>query len=256
MKIATWNVNSIRARLDRLLPWIDANRPDVMCLQETKVENESFPAAELLERGYHAAIHGQRTYNGVAILAREPPTDLLRGFGDGGDDTQARFLVARAAGVRVASVYVPNGQAVGTAKFVYKLDWLGRWRRWLDAHASPDEALALCGDFNVAPADLDVHDPAAWKDQLHCHPDERAALAAVRGFGVSDLFRQRNPALRAFSWWDYHQLAFARDNGLRIDHIFATAPLAARCLSARIDRDARKGQQPSDHAPVIAEFAD
>jgi exodeoxyribonuclease-3 len=236
--------------------WLDANRPDVACLQETKVEDESFPFAELAERGWVAAIHGQRSYNGVAILAREAPTDVVRGFADGTDDPQARFMVARVGGVRVASVYVPNGEAVGTAKFAYKLSWMRRWRAWLDAHATPGEPLAICGDFNVAPDDRDVHDPRLWKDRIHCHPDERRALAHVRAFGLTDLFRAKNPDQKLFTWWDYRQLAFPKNHGLRIDHIDVTAPLVARCLSVRIDREARKGAEPSDHAPVIAELSD
>jgi exodeoxyribonuclease-3 len=254
MKVATWNVNSIRARLDRLVVWLDAHRPDVACLQETKVEDGAFPVAELAERGWVAAFFGQRTYNGVAIVARQAPTEVVRGFGDGVDDGQARFIMARVAGIRVASVYVPNGEAVGNAKFAYKLDWMRRWRRFLDAHTGADEPMAMCGDFNVAPADLDVHDPALWAGKIHCHPDERAALLEVRAFGLADLYRLKNPTDKQFSWWDYRQLAFPRNHGLRIDHIDATAALAARCLSVRIDRDARKGHEPSDHAPVIAEF--
>ena len=256
--LATWNVNSIRARLERLVTWLNARRPDVVCLQETKVSDDDFPTAELREAGYAAAIFGQRTYNGVAILAREMPTDVARGFHDDTEDSQSRFMVATAATpagpVRVASTYVPNGGEVGTAKFVYKLEWMRRWKVWLQTYVSTGVPLFLCGDFNVAPEGRDVHDPVAWAGQVLCHPDERAALAAIRACGFEDLFRRLNPDLTAFSWWDYRQLAFPRNHGLRIDHIYAPASMADRCRSVVIDRDVRKGKLPSDHAPVIAEF--
>jgi exodeoxyribonuclease-3 len=267
-KIATWNVNSIRARLDRLLAWLDTRRPDVVCLQETKVADDDFPIAELRQAGYAAEIFGQRTYNGVAILTRTPPAgvvrgldDLVRGFGDSADDPQCRFMVATVVTngepLRVASVYVPNGGAVGTDKFAYKLEWLRRWSSWLEATAASGPPLLLCGDFNIAPEDRDVCDPVAWAGQVLCHPDERAALAAIRACapGFDDLFRRLNPDLNAFSWWDYRQLAFPRNQGLRIDHIYGSPPLAARCRGVIIDRETRKGKLPSDHAPVIAEFA-
>ena len=255
--IATWNVNSIRARLERLLAWLDTRRPDVVCLQETKVADDDFPVAELQAAGYAAAIFGQRTYNGVAILSRlGAPTDIVRGFGDEVVDPQSRFMVATAdtpvGPVRVATVYVPNGGAVGTDKFSYKLEWMRRWKAWLEARATGGLPLVVCGDFNVAPEDRDVHNPVAWSGQVLCHPDERAALAAIRGCGFEDLFRRLNPDLTAFSWWDYRQLAFPHNHGLRIDHIYAPASIAARCRSVIIDRDARKGKLPSDHAPVIA----
>ena len=265
--VATWNVNSIRARLERLLVWLESRRPDVVCLQETKVADADFPTAELRQAGYAGEIFGQRTYNGVAILTRVSTTgsavglsDVVRGFGDGGDDSQCRFLMATLATatgpLRVASVYVPNGGAVGTDKFVYKLEWLRRWRSWLQTHASSGPPLLLCGDFNIAPEDVDVYDPVAWQGQVLCHPDERAALAAIRecGSGFDDLFRRFNPQSTAFSWWDYRQLCFPKNKGLRIDHIYASAPLVELCRAVSIDRETRKGKLPSDHAPVLAEF--
>ncbi len=254
MKIATWNVNSIRKRLDRVIAWLAEHRPDVLCLQETKVEDSAFPRAEIEAAGYHVLCYGQRTYNGVALLGREPFCDPVMGFGDGGDDGQARFLVASVGDIKVGSVYVPNGQAVGSEKFRYKLDWLSRWRRWLDANANPSSQLVLCGDLNVAPDDRDVHDPLAWKDQILCHPDERAALAEVRGWGLTDAFRLHNQDAGHFTWWDYRQLAFPKNLGLRIDLVLCSARLAERSISATIDRNSRKGKEPSDHAPVIAEF--
>ena len=202
---------------------------------------------------------GQRTYNGVAILAREAPDDVVRGFGDGVEDSHCRFVVARVSSprgpMRVASVYVPNGGAVGTDKFAYKLAWLRRWRDWLATHAGDGLPLYLCGDFNIAPEDRDVHDPIAWKDQVLCHPDERAALAEIRALGYEDTFRRLNPDLDAYSWWDYRQLAFPRNQGLRIDHIYGPIAVADWCRGVTIDREQRKGKLPSDHAPVIAELA-
>jgi exodeoxyribonuclease-3 len=254
MKIASWNVNSIRKRLDRVIPWLAEHGPDVLCLQETKVEDDAFPRAEIEAAGYHVSCHGQKAYNGVALLTREPARDLVRGFGDEVQDPQARFLMATVGDVRVGTVYVPNGQEVGSEKFRYKLDWLKRLRQWLAAHADADVPLALCGDINIAPDDRDVYDPVAWKDQVLCHPDERAALAEIRGWGLVDSFRQHHAEAGLYSWWDFRQLCFPKNLGLRIDLILCTAPLAARCTSASIDRNARKGAAPSDHAPVIAEF--
>jgi exodeoxyribonuclease-3 len=256
MKIATWNVNSIRARMERLCAWLAARSPDVVCLQETKVEDHALPMLELAGLGYHVSAHGQKTYNGVAVLARQPVDDVTRGFCDGFDDGQARFLVARVGSLRVGSVYVPNGQAVGTDKFSYKLRWLARWRAWLASQADPSEALVFCGDMNVAPEDQDVYDPEAWRNQVMCHPDERAALAEVRRWGLVDVFRRLNPEGPHYTWWDYRQLSFPKNRGLRIDHILCSETMAGRCRSVAIDRDARKGQAPSDHAPVVAEFAD
>jgi exodeoxyribonuclease III len=254
MKIATWNVNSIRKRLDRVTAWLGEHRPDVLCLQETKVEDQAFPRAELEAAGYQVLCHGQKTYNGVALLGREPLLNPVKGFGDGGDDSQARFLVAEIGKVRVGSVYVPNGQAVGSEKFGYKLAWLARWRRWLSKNADPAAPIILCGDLNVALDDRDVHDPVGWKDQILCHPDERAALAEVRGWGLTDTFRIHNQEAGHYTWWDYRQLCFPKNLGLRIDYILCSASLAAGCRSVTIDRNARKGKEPSDHAPVIAEF--
>jgi len=254
MKIATWNVNSIRKRLDRVIPWLVAHRPDVLCVQETKVEDGVFPRTEIEAAGYHVLCHGQKTYNGVALLTREPARDHVAGFGDAVADPQARFLVATVGEVRVGTVYVPNGQAVGSEKFAYKLDWLGRWSRWLAGHADPKAPMALCGDLNVAPEDRDIYDPEGFRDQIPCHPDERAALARVCDWGLTDAFRLHHPDTGAYTFWDYRQGAFHKNLGFRIDMVLCTAPLAARCTAASIDREARKGQNPSDHAPVIVEF--
>lgn len=256
MQIATWNVNSIRARKERVLAWLTAQRPDVLCLQETKVADEAFPYADFAALGYQVAVAGQRTYNGVAILSRTPPQDIVRRFDDGEDEPDARFLAATIGRVRVVCVYVPNGQVVGSEKFAYKLAWLRRLRRYLDRHYAPQDLLVLCGDFNVAPKPKDVHDPDTWRETVLFHPDARAAFNELRAWGLLDAFRLHRQESGLYSWWDYRQLAFPRNHGLRIDHILVTAPLAARCTGARIDRDARKGQGASDHAPVLAEFAD
>ncbi len=255
MKVATWNVNSVRARLPRLLAWLEAQRPDVLCLQEIKVATEEFPADALAAAGYHAVVNGQRTYHGVAILSREPAADVAPGLRDGGDDSQARLVSARVGDVRILSAYVPNGGEAGSEKFAYKLAWLERLRAHLAATASPQESLLVCGDLNVAPEDRDVAKPDAWADTVLCHPDARAALRGVMDWGLVDTFRLHHAEGGFYSWWDYRQLAFPRNDGLRIDHVLATAPLAARCTAASIDRDARKGEQPSDHAPVLAEFS-
>jgi exodeoxyribonuclease-3 len=254
VKLATWNVNSIRAREERLLRWLGANRPDVLCLQELKVTDDAFPFLPIRSLGYHAVVHGQRTYNGVAVLSRTEPAEVERGFGDGGDDTQARVVAARVGSVHVASVYVPNGQEVGSEKWAYKIEWLGRLRAWLGRRFATSGLVALCGDFNVAPEARDVYDPVAWEPSVLFHPEARAALGNVRAWGLVDAFRQHNQAPGFYTWWDYRMLAFPKGRGLRIDHVFLSEPLAAKCISAQIDRDERKGKQPSDHAPVVVEL--
>ena len=254
MKLATWNVNSIRARHDRLLAWLAAQAPDVVCLQETKVEDPAFPFEALQAVGYHAVTLGQRSYNGVAILSREPATDVVRGFEDGDPDEQARAIAATISGVRVMSVYVPNGQEVGSDKYAYKLAWLTRLRSYFDRACDPGQPLALCGDMNVAPTDLDVYDPTAWGSGVLCSPSERAGLQRVLDWGLVDVFRAHHTDGGHYSWWDYRGVSLFKNWGLRIDHIFTTAPLAARCTTCTIDRAARKGTNASDHAPVLAEF--
>jgi exodeoxyribonuclease III len=254
MKIATWNVNSIKARQERLLTWLGASRPDVVCLQELKLVDESFPSAELEAAGYHSACFGQRTYNGVAILAREPISDVVRGFSDLPEDTQSRFIGATVGGVRVYSIYAPNGQEVGSPAYQFKLAWFARLRRWLDARHRPEEPVVLAGDFNVAPEPIDVHDPVLWEGQTLFSLPERKALAEVVEFGFEDTWRTLHPGEQKFTWWDYRQLSFPKGKGLRIDHVFATPSLAARARASEIERDMRKGKQPSDHAPLWTEF--
>lgn len=218
--------------------------------------DDAFPSAEFEALGYHVIVSGQRTYNGVAILSRTPPAEVVRKFDDGEEEHEARFLSARVSGVRVVCVYVPNGQLVGSDKFNYKLAWLSRLRRYLDHHCDPADLLAVCGDLNVAPEPRDVHDPAAWQDTVLFHPEARAALQELCAWGLVDAFRLHHSESGLYSWWDYRQLAFPKNHGLRIDHILITKSLAARCVSARIDRETRKGQGASDHAPVLASFVD
>jgi exodeoxyribonuclease-3 len=256
MKIATWNVNSIRARAPRVLAWLYTHPLDLLCLQETKVEDPLFPRLEFEAAGYHVTCYGQKTYNGVAFISREPMTEIIRGMNDGVEDLQARVLVGRFRDIMVGTFYVPNGQAVGTEKFKYKLAWLARWKEWTLRHVDPLQPWLFCGDINVAPDDRDVHDPEGWRDQVLCHPLERQALAQITTLGFTDVFRQHHPEATLYSWWDYRQLCFPKNHGLRIDHIFCTESLARRCRDVSIDREARKGKDPSDHAPVIAEFAD
>jgi len=255
MRLATWNVNSIRKRMPRLVAWLEAEKPDVACLQETKVEDAGFPTIELRALGYEIANVGERSYNGVAILSRVGISDVAIGMRDAADDAQARFLAATVGDVRVACVYVPNGQSVGSDKFAYKLEWLARLRRWLDANAKPAESLVVCGDFNVAPDPIDVHDPAGWEGQVLFHPAEREALRHICEWGLVDLYRKHHPEPGRYSWWDYRQLGFPKNRGLRIDHVLGTARAAVRCTSAEIQREMRKGKEPSDHAPVTIELA-
>lgn len=252
MKLATWNINSIRARTERLLTWLGNEQPDVLCLQETKVEDSGFPSEALRARGYEVVTYGQRSYNGVAIAARAPLTDVVRGFGDGEPDDEARLIAATVSGLRVVCVYVPNGQDLTSDKYTYKLAWYQRLRRFLDRTASATDRLVVCGDMNVTADDRDVCDPVKWAGQIHCSAPERAALAELLAFPLVDLFRMKNPDGGVYSWWDYRGVAFFKNQGLRIDYIFATSPVAERCTACTIDRNARKGQDASDHAPVIA----
>jgi exodeoxyribonuclease III len=250
MLLATWNVNSIRARHDRLLAWLEKQKPDVLCLQELKCERGALDELELEKLGWHVAANCQKTYNGVAILSRAPLSDVFVGMQDGEEDPQARLVAATVGGIRVISAYVPNGSAVGSDKYAYKLRWLERLKRWLETHGDPGQPLALCGDFNVAPEARDVHDPAAWENETLFHVDSRERLSALMSWGLVDAFRLHNDAAGLYSWWDYRMLGFPKNLGLRIDHVFVTQPLATRVQGSFIDRDERKGKQPSDHAPV------
>jgi exodeoxyribonuclease-3 len=256
VKLATWNINSIRARTDRLVAWLAREAPDVVCLQETKVEDSGFPMDALRAAGYEVAIFGQRSYNGVAIASRTPLSDVMRGFGDDVPDEEARVIAATVSGVRVVCVYVPNGQDLEAEKYGYKLAWFGRLRAYLERTTSPTAPVAVCGDMNVTRDDLDVWSPEAWAGKIHCSQPERDAMDGMLAFGLSDVFRAKNPDGKIYSWWDYRGVALFKNQGLRIDYIFASASLAARCTAATVDKTARKGQDASDHAPVIATFED
>lgn len=254
MRIVSWNINSLRRRQERLLGWLEATQPEVVCLQETKCADEQFPAADLRMAGYFAAFHGQKSYNGVAILAKEEPREVRAALCDEEDDPQARVIAATIGGVRVYSVYAPNGQAVGSPAYEYKLKWYARLERCLREEAAGARELVVCGDFNVAPRDEDVHDPELWRGAIMCSDGERAAFENLCRVGLVDTLRLHRHEAGIFTWWDYRMLAFPKNRGLRIDAVLASAGLAERCTDAGVDREMRKGKEPSDHAPIWAEF--
>jgi exodeoxyribonuclease-3 len=254
MKVATWNVNSVGARLPLVLKWLETAGPDALCLQETKCTDDKFPSEAFAELGYRAEVYGQRTYNGVAILSRVEALDVRRGFEDDEEGAHARLLVATVKGVRIVNVYIPNGQAVGTDKYRFKLEWMKRLRALFDKNYQESEQVLLCGDFNVAPEERDVHDPDLWQGRILFSKRERAALDEIKGWGFTDAFRMHTEEGGHFSWWDYRQGSFRRNAGLRIDHIWVSTPLAARCTGAWIDKEPRGWERPSDHTPVLAEF--
>ncbi len=255
MKLATWNVNSLKVRLPQLLTWLVSEQPDVVCLQETKLEDHGFPRQEIEAAGYHVSFSGQKTYNGVALLARERPTEIVVG-NPLYPDEQKRLLTATISGICVVCAYVPNGQAVGSDKYAYKLEWLDGLARWVSERLAANRQLVVAGDFNIAPDDQDVYDPDAWAGQILCSDPERAAFRRLLSLGLKDSFRLFDQPAKSFSWWDYRMLGFQKNRGLRIDHILLSETLAARCKAARISREVRKLERPSDHAPVTAELAD
>lgn len=254
MKLATWNVNSIKVRLPQLIDWAAAAAPDIVCLQELKTEDAKFPRAELAAAGYQAASYGQKTYNGVAVLSRTALEDVSTGV-PGFADEQKRLVAATTGGLRVICVYCPNGQAVGSEKYDYKLRWFAALKDYLAAELENHPRLAVAGDFNVAPEDRDVHDPKAWEGQVHVSGPERAAWRALLALGLKDTFRLFEQPEKIYSWWDYRMVAFRRNAGLRIDQILVSAALAGRCTACTVDKEPRKLERPSDHAPVLAEFA-
>jgi exodeoxyribonuclease-3 len=253
MRIASWNVNSLKVRLPHVEAWCRDAQPDVLALQETKLADDKFPRAELEACGYHVAYSGQKTYNGVALLAREPLQNVVAGV-PGLDDPQRRVLAATVGGVRVIDLYVVNGQSVGSEKYAWKLEWLAAVTDYLRAELQRHGKVIVLGDFNIAPDDRDVHDPDAWRDQILCSEPERAALRGILGLGFVDSFRHFVDAAGHFSWWDYRQGAFRRDIGLRIDLILASEPLHAQMAAAAIDRTPRAWERPSDHAPVLIDL--
>jgi exodeoxyribonuclease-3 len=253
IRVASWNVNSLRVRLPQLSAWLEAATPGVVGLQETKLTDDVFPVEPLRALGYHVRASGQKTYNGVALLSREPLEDVVTGL-PGFDDPQRRLIAATSGGVRYVNVYVPNGQAVGSDKYDYKLRWLAALRRLLAAELARHEHLVVMGDFNIAPEDRDVHDPDLWRGQVLCSEPERDALRELLALGLADTFRLFDQPERVFSWWDYRQGGFRRNHGLRIDLLLASPAQAARCTAAAIDLEPRRAERPSDHAPAIAAF--
>jgi len=254
MRIATWNVNSIRSRIERVADWTAREKPDVLCLQEIKTTDDGFPLDVFAGLGYQAEVFGQKTYNGVAILSREPMTKVARNLPDDEPEAPRRLIAATIGKIRVVNVYVPNGQSPESEKFVYKMDWLSRLRAFLDATAKPGGSLILLGDFNIAPEERDVRYIDLWRGHIHFHPKEHEALARITSWGLYDLLRKHHEETGLYSWWDYRQLAFQKNNGLRIDLILGTKPVLKRCTGVEIHRDERKGESPSDHVPVVAEI--
>ena len=254
MKLASWNVNSLKVRLPQLLEWLAARQPDVVCLQETKLEDLNFPIQDIEAAGYAVTFSGQKTYNGVALLSRHALNDVVCG-NPHFPDPQKRLIAATTQGVRIICAYVPNGQEVGCEKYEYKLAWLAALEQWLAKELVAHPRLVLAGDFNIAPEDRDIHDPAAWARKILCSDPEREAFRRLLALGLKDSFRLFEQPEKSFSWWDYRMLGFQKNLGLRIDHVLLSEPLAARCTSASIDREMRKRERPSDHAPVSAEFS-
>lgn len=254
MKIATWNVNSLKVRLPQVLDWLEANQPDALCLQELKLEDRNFPLAEIEAAGYRACYAGQKTYNGVAILSRAEPADVVSGI-PGYADEQKRVVAATIGGVRIVCVYIPNGQSLDSDKYRYKLEWLAALTSWLKGELARYPHLALLGDYNIAPEDRDVHDPKAWEGQVLCSEPERTAFQGLVKLGLTDSFRLFDQAEKSFTWWDYRLNAFKRNMGLRIDHILLSETLAQCCSSCVVDTAPRKLERPSDHTPVITEIS-
>lgn len=254
MKIATWNVNSLKVRLPQVLDWLHDERPDVLALQETKTPDESFPAEAIEAAGYQARFSGQKTYNGVAVLSKAPASDPVTDI-PALEDPQRRILAVTVNGVRIVNLYVVNGQEVGSEKFRYKLHWLEQVRAYLRTELAAHRHLVVLGDFNIAPEDRDVHDPELWREKILCSTPERDALKTLLEEGLVDVFRRFDQPDKSFTWWDYRAAAFRRNRGLRIDLILASRTLAEHCTGSAIDTAARKAERPSDHAPVYAEFS-
>ncbi len=254
MKIATWNVNSLKVRLPQVLEWLDAHEPDVLVLQEIKQVTEMFPTDDLAAAGYKGIASGQKTYNGVAVISKNEAADPVTDF-PGFEDPQRRILATTIDGVRVVNLYVPNGSEVGSEKYDYKLGWLAALRGFLEGELAQHEKLVVLGDFNIAPADEDVYDAEKWGDAILCSPKERAALQAVLDLGLTDVFRNFEQPEKTFSWWDYRAAGFRRNAGLRIDLILTSNVMTKCCNKSYVDKEPRGWERPSDHAPVVAEFS-
>jgi exodeoxyribonuclease III len=253
MKIVSWNINSLRKRQDRLFAWLENTKPDIVCLQETKCPDEQFPALALQAAGYDSAYHGEKSYNGVAILSKTKLTNVRASLCDEVVDPQARVISATIGNLHVYSVYAPNGQAVGSPAYKYKLEWYARLRDCLVKEKDVD--LVVCGDFNVAPEDVDVHDPDLWRAAIMCSDGERAVFQQLCEIGLRDTLRLHPQEPGVFTWWDYRMLAFQKNRGLRIDAVLVNESLAKKCTASGVDREMRKGKDPSDHAPIWAEFS-
>ena len=253
MKIVTWNVNSLRVRLPHVLDWLKQHEPDVLCLQETKLTDTDFPENEIKDAGYEVIYSGQKTYNGVAILSKALPSNVTTDLPNQ-DDPERRLLVATVNDIRILNVYVPNGQEVGSEKYEYKLAWLKSLRLFVQNELSQYSDLVLLGDYNIAPEDRDVHDPKLWQGKILFSQPERSAFDQLIQTGLKDSFRKFEQEPNSFSWWDYRAVAFRRNRGLRIDHILCSAPIYERCTACYVDKEPRKLERPSDHAPVVAEF--
>jgi len=253
MKVASWNVNSIRVREQQVLDWLEVEQPDVLGLQEIKMQTDDFPSEVFAEVGYHSAVDGQKTYNGVALLSRNEGADILRSLPEF-PDPQKRVIAGTFNGTRVINLYVPNGKAVGDEKYEYKLNWLKALHDWIEKELAQHEKVIVMGDFNIAPDDRDVHDPEAWEGKILCSDAERAALDDLLGLGLRDSFRLFEQDAGLFSWWDYRQAGFRRNLGLRIDLLLVSQAIANNCIASRIDKEPRALERPSDHAPVIVEF--
>jgi len=251
MRLAAWNVNSLKIRLPQVVDWLSTNRPDVLCLQETKIEDEKFPLAEIQAAGYQALFSGQKTYNGVAILSKQQGKETISAI-PAFNDMQKRVLAATIDNVRVICVYAPNGQSVDSDKYRYKLEWLAAFNNWLKDELVRYPQLAVLGDLNIAPEDRDVHDPLAWEGNVLVSPEERQAFRELLKLGLKDSFRLFEQPEKSFSWWDYRMSAFRRNLGLRIDHVLLSSALASCCKSSTIDTKPRQAERPSDHAPVLA----
>jgi exodeoxyribonuclease III len=253
MKLATWNVNSLAVRLPQVLDWLATNPVDALCLQETKLTDDKFPHLELAAAGYVSQWFGQKTYNGVALLTKEPSLDVVKNI-PGFEDQQARVIAGTVSGIRVIGAYFPNGQAPDSNKFVYKMAWLQALQNWVSNELVQNPNLVLMGDYNIAPQDQDVYDPVAWAGQIHCTPQERSHFQQLLGLGLVDAFRLFEQAPKSWSWWDYRNLAFRKNQGLRIDHILVSEALRGKVCACSIDKLPRKNERPSDHAPVVVEL--